>query len=128
MRSRLSLFTLLLAWLLATGSQWEILQVFAWGSMITQSMRQESFSSAVEDTFDGKTPCALCKIVSAVKKQMPTSEQSSEQEKQFKVFLISFAPEGPRMAPLRNCIGIVDTHVGMRSALRNAPPVPPPRA
>jgi hypothetical protein len=128
MRSRLSLFTLLLAWLLATGSQWEIVQVFAWGRMITQSMRQESFSRAVEDTLDGKAPCALCKIVSAVKKQLPASESSSEQEKQFKVFLISFAPDRPRMAPLRNCIGIVDTHLGMESAFRNAPAVPPPRA
>ena len=127
MRSRLSLFTLLLAWLLATGSQWEIVQVFAWGRMITESVRTESLSCAIQDTFEGKAPCAICRLVSAVKKQMPDEAPASSQEERLKVFLIAFAPEKPRMAPLQTCIGTVDTERSMESALRGAPPVPPPR-
>ena len=128
MRSRLSIFTLLVAWLLATGSQWEVVQVFAWGRMIAQSVRQESLSCAIQDTLDGKAPCALCRLVAAAKKDLPPEAPSSNQDEKFKVFLISFSADQPRSAPLPTCIGFVNTYVGMKSALLSAPPVPPPRA
>jgi hypothetical protein len=128
MRSRLSLFTLFLAWLLATGSQWEFVQVFAWGRMIAQSVRQESLACAIQDTLQGKTPCALCRLVAAAKKDVPPEAPSSGQDEKFKVFLIAFAPEKRRPAPSQKCIGFVNTYLGMKSAPLSAPPVPPPRA
>lgn len=128
MRSRLSLFTLLLAWLLATGSQWEVVQIFAWGRMIVQSARQENLSSAIQDTLEGKAPCAICRLVTAAKKNALPAVPSADQEERLKVFLIAFAADKPRSAPVQQCIGVVDTYLGMNSALASAPPVPPPRA
>jgi hypothetical protein len=42
------------------GGHWLALQSVAWGRMLVEFSRQDSFSTAVVKTFSGSYPCALC--------------------------------------------------------------------
>jgi hypothetical protein len=42
------------------GGHWLALQSVAWGRMIADFSRQDSFGTALSKTFSGKHPCALC--------------------------------------------------------------------
>ena len=47
MRRKFSLVLTLAAWLLATGSQWDLAQTFAWGRMIVTYSQTMSVAQAV---------------------------------------------------------------------------------
>jgi hypothetical protein len=49
------------------GLHWSFLQSVAWTTMLVSSLSTTSFSRAVQRTFDGKHPCALCKVIAAGK-------------------------------------------------------------
>ncbi len=46
----------------ATGVQWDLLQVFAWGRMMAEHAQRMPLTEAVSMTFDGEM-CGLCRIV-----------------------------------------------------------------
>ena len=50
---------------LSLNLQWVLLQTVAWTGMVISYSRVASFTTALEMTFDGKHPCALCKVVEA---------------------------------------------------------------
>ena len=60
----LLVFTLIVA----IGGHWALLQSVAWVGMLANNARQCSLTEAIEKTFDGKHPCALCKVVQEGKK------------------------------------------------------------
>jgi hypothetical protein len=124
MRQRLQLSALLLAWLMATGSQWDLVQVFAWGRMFASYSRTMSVESALRLTFKPDNLCAVCRLVKAVRQQ----EQSpaAPLKERGKILLV-FAPvpvEVIASAPSERWPVEIKT---MRSAERRAPPIPPPR-
>ncbi len=45
------------------GGHWALFQTIAWGYMLVDFSSQSWISEAVEKTFDGEHPCALCKVV-----------------------------------------------------------------
>jgi hypothetical protein len=51
---------LIVAMFAACGGHWLILQSVAWGGMIVEYSHTDGLSLAVEKTFDGQHPCALC--------------------------------------------------------------------
>lgn len=59
--------SVLLAWLLATGAQWDLLQGFAWGRMIASYSRTMPLNEAVRLTFTPENLCGLCKVVAEVR-------------------------------------------------------------
>jgi hypothetical protein len=67
---RLTLLVVLVAFVFSCGGQWPLLQVVAWGNMIREYSRMVPLSQAVEMTFSGKYPCALCRAVFKHEKQM----------------------------------------------------------
>src|SRR4051794_2643998 len=69
MRHRVQLCCVFLAWVAATGSQWDFVQVFAWTRMLTTYAQSMSISTAAELTFDADKPCALCNAVKSAKQQ-----------------------------------------------------------
>jgi len=128
MRRRLSLITMLTAWLLATGSHWDLLQTFAWGRMIATYSQSMSLSQAVKLTFTPDNLCGLCESVSAAKQQQAHATALPNEAKSFgKIPLILqpvtvFVPRGPISEPW-----------GWNHAVpawrdRSPPPLPPPRA
>ena len=125
MRQRLQLSALLLAWLMATGSQWDVVQVFAWGRMFAGYSRSMSVESALRLTFNPDKMCSVCKMVKAAKQQQEQSPMAPS--KALGKILLVFAP-----VPV---VVIASVPSGqwpmgsksMCSAERGAPPIPPPR-
>jgi hypothetical protein len=125
MRQRLQLFALLLAWLMATGSQWDLVQVFAWGRMFASYSRTMSVESALRLTFKPDNMCAVCKLVKAAKQQQEQSPVAPS--KTLGKILLVFAPVPTVVVA---SVPSEQWPVGMkmmRSAERCAPPIPPPR-
>ena len=73
---------MLVAVLTATGTHWSLLQSIAWTRMLAANLRTDSFTAAVQKTFDGNHPCALCKTIAAGKQ--------AEQKKEFTAPLQKF--------------------------------------
>jgi hypothetical protein len=53
---------------LCVGLHWPLLQSVAWMSMIVSYSREAGFEQAISNTFDGKHPCKICKLVQEGKK------------------------------------------------------------
>jgi hypothetical protein len=125
MLRKLKLFTVFLAWLLATGAQWDLLQVVAWGNMFLSNTESMSVGDALEKTFDGEE-CELCKAVRNAKQQENPPGLPGE-KRITKVILIcqpvsDFCYLSPESADWS-----YDQET-MTGVLRPCPPVPPPRA
>ena len=125
MRQRLQLSALLLAWLMATGSQWDLVQVFAWSRMFVNNSQTMPLASALRRTFQPDNMCAVCKLVKAAKQQQEQSPVAPS--KALGKILLVFAPVPTVIiASVPSGQWPVGIKI-MRSAERNAPPIPPPR-
>jgi hypothetical protein len=127
MRRRISLVLTLAAWLLATGSQWDLAQTFAWGRMFATYARTMSVTEAVRRTFDGEM-CVICEAVQDARQQQDTAGVPGEGSRlSGKVVFVS-APGALVFAAVTRCVGLAPAVARPRSADRSAPPSPPPRA
>lgn len=66
---RMSQYLLIGTLLVSMGGHLALLQTVAWGKMMMDFAHQVSFSEAVDKTFDGAHPCALCKVVKKSKSE-----------------------------------------------------------
>ncbi|MES1166664.1 MAG: hypothetical protein ABUL68_01545 [Pseudomonadota bacterium] len=127
MRRKFSLVLTLAAWLLATGSQWDLAQTFAWGRMFVTYAGSMSFTQAVQKTFDGEM-CAICAAVQDAKQQESTSAPAPGGRLTAKIILVC-APHAPGLfRPAPYFAGLAPSVSAPLSAERSAPPSPPPRA
>jgi hypothetical protein len=125
MCQRLQLSALLLAWLMATGSQWDLVQVFAWSRMFVNNSQTMPLASALRMTFQPDHMCSVCKMVRAAKQQEQSPVAPS---KALGKILLVFAP-----APVVVIASVSSDQWPMKSksmcsAERSAPPIPPPRS
>jgi len=119
---------MLTAWLLATGSHWDLLQTFAWGRMIATYSQSMSLSQAVKLTFTADNLCGLCQSVSEVKQQQAHETALPSEAKSLGKIPLVFQPVAvffPR--------GTISVPWGWNHAVpifrdRSPPPLPPPRA
>jgi hypothetical protein len=127
MRRQLSLVLTLVAWLLATGSQWDAAQTFAWGRMIATYARSMSVAQAVNKTFAGEM-CDLCVAVQDAKQgHNPAGTPAPENKLAAKIILVC-APGARWIAsPTLLCTGLAAAVAAPLSAERGTPPSPPPR-
>jgi hypothetical protein len=112
----------LFALLAAIGGHWFLLQSVAWTTMLADNLRTSSLPQAVERTFDGRHPCAICKEIAKGKKTEKKSDLSLERTK----FEFSYSRAVFIFSP--------PTHFWQAAAfdaaaalLAHSPPVPPPR-
>lgn len=68
------------------GGHWAVLQTVAWAGMLHDyAQRTGSVAVAVEQTFDGQHPCALCRDIAAAKArehtQNPTAPKAKDDTK-----------------------------------------------
>src|SRR5262245_59407297 len=63
MRSNHGRLLLLMASLLATGSQWDLIQVLAWGRMFWENAARLPLGEALERTFSPTDLCPICEAV-----------------------------------------------------------------
>ncbi|MDX2186078.1 MAG: hypothetical protein SFV32_04025 [Opitutaceae bacterium] len=66
---RLHHFLVLVAWLVASGSHWDLVQTFAWGKMIAAYSEDLPLVEAVQETFNPQNLCSMCKVVRDAKEQ-----------------------------------------------------------
>jgi hypothetical protein len=110
------------ALVLTTGLHWAVLQTVAWGTMLANNLRCDSFSQAVGKTFDGRHPCCLCKAIAAAKKSERKSEAVSPGLK------MEFPPVAERLAlypPAQ--FEVLPSHNAFADSLASKPLLRPPR-
>jgi hypothetical protein len=66
---RASRYLLIVTWLVSMGGHLAMLQAVAWSNMLADFTAKGSFSEAVNKTFDGQHPCAMCKAVKKSKSE-----------------------------------------------------------
>jgi len=66
---------------ISLGFQWTLLQSVAWTVMLLDRSTQMDWVQAIETTFDGHHPCALCKVVL----------QGRDNQQKQTTFVLSFA-------------------------------------
>ena len=125
MRPRLQLCALLFAWLLATGSQWDVLQVFAWGRMFAGYAHNMSLTAALNQTFKPDNMCSLCRAVKTAKQQQSQSPDAAYKEGLGKILLV-FEPAPQIVVTRPSFSSWSPSDQILIGALRAAPPVPPP--
>ncbi len=123
---RFQVAAVLLAWLLATGSQWDLVQVAGWARMIVSYSRTRPLAEAVRLTFTPGNECEVCDAVSAAKQQ-PDNPATPAANFPGKVLLI-FQPAPIFVLNMPEFLPQPPGGRIMLGASRASPPVPPPRA
>ncbi|HTQ30022.1 MAG TPA: hypothetical protein VMI53_02330 [Opitutaceae bacterium] len=126
MRRKIQLICLLSAWLLATGSQWDMVQVFAWGRMFAGYAREMPLTAALGQTFKPDNMCPICRAVKAAKQQQDESPAASYKDELGKILLV-FEPVPQIVVAHPSFSSWSPSDQILTGALRAAPPVPPPR-
>lgn len=126
MRRRLAIFSLLTAWLLATGSQWDFVQVFAWGRMFVGYSQTMSVGEALAETFDADKPCSLCCAVREAKQQ--ENKQVPPEHRLREKLVLVFQPTPQFVAEVGDAIRWPVEKSSLSGRGRAEPAVPPPRA
>ncbi|MFZ0616117.1 MAG: hypothetical protein WAN16_06665 [Chthoniobacterales bacterium] len=75
-RCRLTTLMMALSLFLVAGGHWAMLQGVAWATMVHDFSRNGSLTQAVEKTFDGKHPCAMCKKIAKAKNSDASGEKA----------------------------------------------------
>ncbi|MEI9999803.1 MAG: hypothetical protein WDO13_11940 [Verrucomicrobiota bacterium] len=120
---RLTHLVVLAAFLLSSGGNWAVFQAVAWGNMIREYSEMVPLSQAVEMTFSGKYPCALCKLIA--EKKTAEQQKTLALDKLAKTFLVpsEFHLAVPRVADV--AYAVENAAVCPRG---ETPPTPPPRS
>jgi hypothetical protein len=105
------------------GLHWGFLQPIAWTTMLVGNLCKSSLPVALQRTFDGKHPCALCKAIAEGKKAEKKSHallplKKFEGTSQDAAIVI---PPPASFPPIEAANAVLET-------LPRTPPTPPPRA
>lgn len=126
MRGKLSLLFTLTAWLIATGSHWDLVQLGAWGRMFAQNVQVLPLSAALKLTFSEEGRCNVCTAVSSAKDQGSETEASAAGKLSSKMLVFFTQPALFWEAPAKSGFQVLAYNFESRE--RSSPPVPPPRA
>ncbi|MEI6861156.1 MAG: hypothetical protein WCL04_02785 [Verrucomicrobiota bacterium] len=129
MLRRFQIAAVLLAWLLATGSQWDCTQVLAWGRMITHYAHTMPLADAVRLTFTAGNECDICVALADVRQQQSDTVPVTPAAKSAAKILLFVQPAAVfMMAAPETFVWPDSTRGSGLGMLRASPPVPPPRA
>jgi hypothetical protein len=120
---RVTLLVVLVAFTFSCGGQWPVLQCVAWANMIREYSEMVPLTQAVQMTFSGQYPCAICKTI-AEKKESENTKVAVlfQHEKKIVSSGFSIAPRATTVSP--QSFVIRNSFFQTRS---EAPPTPPPR-
>jgi hypothetical protein len=127
MLRRLQLSAILLACLLATGSQWDGVQVFAWGRMVAGYAHTMPLADAVRLTFTPGNECDICTAVGAAKQQQQDAPAMPAAKWPAKIILVFQPASAVVVAAPELCAWSPCDRLTALGASRASPPVPPPR-
>ena len=126
MRLRLAHISLFVAWFLASGSQWDFVQTFAWTKMFVGYVRTMPAGKVLTETFDTGKHCALCQVVAQAKQHEQESSPRSETNLKGKITFVC-APANELIFATPIYKKWRDIKVIQNKDWLTAPPVPPPR-
>lgn len=112
---------------ISLGFQWTLLQSVAWTVMLLDRSAEMGWVQAMETTFDGHHPCALCKVV---RKGRDTQQQQQTLVLSLaKTDMVAAGDAFEWVPPSTRCIGLIPAR-DERAAFRAYPPPwqPPRRA
>jgi hypothetical protein len=120
---RCAILLVLVAFIFSSGGEWAVLQCVAWGNMIREYSAMVPLSQAVQMTFSGEYPCALCKVI-AEKKQSENVKMVSfaKHEKLISTPAFSYRPRMAILAP-----PFYFERESFLLTRSDVPPTPPPR-
>ena len=113
----------LVAFIFSSGGQWTVLQCMAWANMVREYSQVVPLGQAVQMTFSGQYPCALCKAIAD--KRSSDDTKAFTQSKQDKPIVAPGFTFRPRLT-----VDAPAFPAGRDPFLQfriEAPPVPPPR-
>ncbi len=119
---RLTHLLVLAAFIFSCGGQWAAFQAIAWANMIREYSEMVPLTQAVQMTFSGRYPCAICKAIA--------QRKSAEQQKE--LALAKYEKQYPLPAVVTLERPKVSATSWLEPAFRfssrsETPPTPPPR-
>ncbi len=128
---RMSIFIALFAWLLTSGTHWQVVQGVGWSGMILRYSRTMSWAEAVRLTFQPDNLCGLCEFVADAHTRDRDGSNSNQPlspsvsaKKYFPTLPVTAAAPAPGRASL--CIWPLKEQ-STNGRDRTAPPHDPPR-
>jgi hypothetical protein len=109
---------------LSAGGHLALLQGVAWATMIKDFSRSGSVTIAVQKTFDGKHPCAMCKKIAAQRSHDEKTPATVKAEKKAEVFIALGTAIVP--LPIVRCFAYPPHPFVNLPEHPSAPPVPVP--
>jgi hypothetical protein len=125
LRIRAVLFLYL--WLAATGTHWDMVQIFAWAQMWADNVKTESAGNALASTFAPENMCGLCKTVQAAKNAASGDNALALEKIVEKARLLPLADGQQLVIPPPVASRVLRADRACPPSLREAPPLPPPR-
>lgn len=109
---------------LSLGLHWVLLQGIAWTGMIISFASQGTVMEAVEKTFDGQHPCALCqKVKEGRESNQNQPQQTGQSLKKIDAVLVKLTK---LIVPAAETMSFVNIHEeGVKRSTK--PEMPPPR-
>lgn len=106
-----------------SGAHFVVLQSVAWATMLVEYSQEASLAEAVEKTFDGAHPCALCLNIQSADKQQK-QQQTARPMPDLKGILAPVLRVAAPTFVFAEWPPLVESAV----PLSDSPPIPPPRA
>jgi hypothetical protein len=117
---------MLVAWLFAAGSHWDLVQAFAWARMMTTNAQTMSWPDAFAQTFSPEGRCSLCEAISAGKQQQDENGQAVSNQAPGKTVLV-YLPAPPVVIGKPDSVTFVPGEFTVHGMERPAPLLTPPR-
>ena len=105
------------------GGHWAVLQTVAWVGMVIENVETESLPTALQKTFSGENPCALCQVVKHGVNEEKKQSSGKTLVKLEAVLAPALQVPPPRVAEWTQALPA--SPLAVRSL---APPTPPPLA
>ena len=128
MRRRFAFVLTLTAWLLATGSHWDVVQAVAYARMFADPARTLPLGAALTRTFSPEGRCNMCSAVETAKQAADHANAPASAEKFSGKIVLTHEPAARFIFALAAVPAWPDYVLPPVSAERAAPPLPPPRA
>lgn len=107
------------------GGHIAVFQTIAWAQMIRDYSKDASIAEAVDKTFSGKAPCAMCKSIAKEKQKEEKAPATVKLEKKAEIFLLSARDILPM--PLENGFRYLPGSTFAGPVRFDSPPRPVPR-
>jgi hypothetical protein len=123
---RLYHILVLAAWLVATGSHWDLVQALAWAKMTAAYAEDLPLIEAVQETFNPQNLCGVCKVVRNAKER--ESGMASLGAKPDGKWLLLLPRLAPTSVPVPATCRVASTDQRLGAQWKPEPALQPPRS